>query len=209
MLVSMTSVMMVQAPGAPLCRAAEVTILRAAAPDAGAVLAMAGRCSRASLFHRFHGPSDGVAYFSALLRHQPAGQTLLAWSRSACVGVATIGVDAEGTADLGVLVEDAWQRRGIGTRLIASLLDGARAEGVTTVHADVLADDAFILRALRRAWPLRASIEFGTFSIDIDLGGRPGSTQTNSILLCRRRLAARGLRRCGRRVCVIVAVCAR
>ncbi len=42
--------------------------------------------------------------------------------------------------DLGVLVEDAWQRRGIGTALVTSLLDSARAKGVTTVHADVLVD---------------------------------------------------------------------
>jgi GNAT superfamily N-acetyltransferase len=106
---------------------------------------MLGRCSRASLFHRFHGFTDGVAYFAALLRDRPADQILLAWSRSTCVGVATLGVDATGIVDLGVLVEDAWQRRRIGTLLVASLLDGTRAKGVTSVYADALVDDAFIL----------------------------------------------------------------
>src|ERR1700729_2837988 len=166
---SMTSVMMVQAPSAPPGGVAEVTVLRSSASDTEAVLAMLGRCSRASLYHRFHGFTDGVAYFAALLRDQPAGQTLLAWSRSTCVGVATLGVGGTGIVDLGVLVEDAWQRRGIGTRLITSLLDGARAKGVTTVHADVLVDDLFILQALRGISPLRVSIESGSFSIDIDL----------------------------------------
>jgi GNAT superfamily N-acetyltransferase len=46
-----------------------------------------------------------------------------------------------------VLVEDAWQHRGIGTQLTASLLDSARAKGVSIVHADVLSDDRHILQA--------------------------------------------------------------
>jgi GNAT superfamily N-acetyltransferase len=169
----MTSVMMDQGPSAPLLGVAEVTLLSPALSDTEALLAMLGRCSRASLFHRFHGFTDGVTYFAALLRDHSDDQTLLAWSGSTCVGVATLGVGATGIVDLGILVEDAWQRRRIGTRLITSLLDGARAKGVTTVHADVLADGAFILHFLRRIGPLRVSIERGSFSIDIDLSSKP------------------------------------
>jgi len=165
---------MVQAPSASPRGVAEVTVLRSAVSDTQAVLAMLGRCSRASLFHRFHGFTDGAAYFAALLRDRPANETLLAWSRSTCVGVATLGVGATGIVDLGVLVEDAWQRRGIGTRLVTSLLDSARAKGVTTMHADVLVDDVFILQALRQIGPLRVSIESGSISIDIDLSSQPG-----------------------------------
>jgi GNAT superfamily N-acetyltransferase len=84
-----------------------------------------------------------------------------------------------GIVDLGVLVEDAWQRRGIGTRLVASLLVDARTRGVATVHADVLGDDLFILEALRRIGPVSVSIEFGSYSIDIEIlrqaGRRSGS----------------------------------
>ena len=99
---------------------------------------MLARCSRATLFHRFHGLTDGVAYFGAQLRDRPSDQTLLAWYGSTCVGAATLGFGATGIVDVAVLVEDAWQRRGIGTQLTASLLDGARAKGVSIVHADVL-----------------------------------------------------------------------
>jgi GNAT superfamily N-acetyltransferase len=154
----------------------EVTVLRPAASDTEGVLAMLARCSRASLFHRFHGFTDGRAYFGALLRDRPLHRTLLAWYRSTCVGVATLGVGASGIFDLGVLVEDAWQRRGVGTQLTASVLDSARARGVSTVHADVLGDDLFILEALRRIGPLTVSIDSGSFSIDIDIsrqGGQP------------------------------------
>jgi GNAT superfamily N-acetyltransferase len=186
----MTTVMTIQAPGTAPRAAAEVRVLRPAASDTEAVLAMLGRCSRASLFHRFHGFTDGAAYFAALLRDQPASQTLLAWSGSTCVGVATLGAGATGTVDLGVLVEDAWQRRGIGTRLVRSLLDGARAKGVTTVHADVLADDVFILQALRRIGPLRASIASGSFWIDIELGSKPGQPSANTLPVRLERTAA-------------------
>jgi GNAT superfamily N-acetyltransferase len=84
--------------------------------------------------------------------------------------VATLGVGATGIADLGILVEDAWQRRGVGTRLATSLLESARAKDVTTVHAEVLGDDQFILEALRRIGPLTVAIESGSLSVDIDLG---------------------------------------
>jgi RimJ/RimL family protein N-acetyltransferase len=130
---------------------------------------MLARCSRESRFNRFHGFSDGVAYFGALLRDAPVQQTLLAWYGSTCVGVATLGVGATGSFDLGVLVEDAWQRQGIGTQLTALLLDSARAKGVSVVHAEVLSDNRFIVQALRRIGPLTESIERGVWSIDIAL----------------------------------------
>jgi GNAT superfamily N-acetyltransferase len=165
----MTSVMMLQAPSPPPAGVADVTLLRPASSDIEAVLAMLHRCSRAALFHRFHGFTDGRAYFEQQLRDRPLDETLLAWRDFACVGVATLGVGADGRTDLGLLVEDSCQRQGIGGRLAASLLEQVRANGVTAVHADVLGDDEFILRALRQISPLKVKIESGIFSIDIDL----------------------------------------
>jgi GNAT superfamily N-acetyltransferase len=165
---------MSQAPGGQSCGGTEMTLHTPTASDTEAALAMLARCSRASLFHRFHGFTDGVAYFGTLRRDRPLDQTLLAWCGSACVGVADLAVSATGTLDLGVLVEDAWQRRGIGTRLTASLLDNARANSATTVHADVLGDNRFILRALGRIGPLTVTIDSGILSIDIDLSCQPG-----------------------------------
>jgi N-acetylglutamate synthase-like GNAT family acetyltransferase len=171
---TMTSVMTLQRSSAPLGSTAELAVLRpATVSDTEAVLAMLSRCSRESLFHRFHGFADAVSYFSALLQDEPVQQTLLAWYGSTCVGVATLGVDATGIFDLAVLVEDARQRRGIGTQLTDALLDSARAEGVSSVHADVLGDDRFILMALRRMAPLTVSISHGIWSIDVALGSQP------------------------------------
>jgi GNAT superfamily N-acetyltransferase len=165
---------MMQTPSQCSPCVSEVTLVRPAASDTGALLSMLSRCSRATLFHPFHGFTDGLAYFGTLHRNGPVDRTLLAWHRSTCVGVATLGAGSTGIVDLGVLVEDAWQRRGIGTQLVAALLDIGRAEGVSTLHADVLGEDLFILEALRRMRPLTVEIEFGNYSIDIEISP-PGS----------------------------------
>ena len=77
----MTIVMMIQAPSTEFHGASKVRLLRPAASDTEAVLTMLARCSRASLFHRFHGFTDGVDYFGALLRDGPVDETFLAWYR--------------------------------------------------------------------------------------------------------------------------------
>jgi GNAT superfamily N-acetyltransferase len=159
----MTSVMTLRGSSAPHRRMAEVAVLRPATLlDTEAVLVMPARCSRETLLHRFPGFADAVDYFGALLHDGPVQQTLLAWYGSTGVGVATLGVDATGIVDLAALVEDARQRRGIGTHLTDALLDSARAHGVSSVHADVLGDDRFILKALRRIAPLMCRFRAGS-----------------------------------------------
>jgi GNAT superfamily N-acetyltransferase len=163
-------------PDHGVAEAAEVRVLKATVSDTGAVVAMAARCSRTTLFHRFHGFTDGAAYFTTLLREHPEHETHLAWCRARCIGLATLAANAEGGADLGVVVEDRWQRRGIGTRLVSSLLAGAGERGVVTLHADVLSDDMLLLHALSRIGPLSVSVELGAVAVDIDIGGaRPWS----------------------------------
>jgi GNAT superfamily N-acetyltransferase len=166
----MTDVITVQAHRVPLVD--EVTARRPERADVEAVLLMLARCSRASLYHRFHGFSDGAAYFATLVQDRPADQTMLAWYGSACVGAATLAASAGGIPDLAVLIEDAWQHQGIGTRLAELLADRALSTGVTTVHADVLNEDLFLLRALRRLGSLTMTIERGTVAIDIDLANQ-------------------------------------
>jgi GNAT superfamily N-acetyltransferase len=148
---------------------AGVKLAPASSTDTTAVLDMLSRCSRQSLYHRFHGYTDGVAYTRALLRDRPGEDNLLAWDHATCIGMATIGRDEGGREHLGVLVEDSWQRHGVGTRLIRALMDTARSRGVTRVHADILGDDQFLLRTLRRVGPLKVAIELGTFSVDLNL----------------------------------------
>jgi GNAT superfamily N-acetyltransferase len=144
-------------------------VTRATVTDTPAVLDMVGRCSSISLFHRFHGPSDGLVYTRALLARQSIDETLVAWHGDACVGLASLTRDRDGASHLGVLVEDAWQRRGVGRRLVSALFVWARAKGVRSVHADVLGEDRFIVEALHWAGQMTVAIACGTYSVDIDL----------------------------------------
>jgi GNAT superfamily N-acetyltransferase len=131
---------------------------------------MLTRCSPITLYRRFHSFTDGQAYARGLFRPRAGYHTLVARHGPVCIGIGDLASSATGSADLAVLVEDAWQRRGVGSRLVSALLDTARSHGVTRIHADILGDGQFILPALRRAGPLTASLQTGTFSVDIDLG---------------------------------------
>jgi ribosomal protein S18 acetylase RimI-like enzyme len=69
------------------------------------------------------------------------------------IGWAEFGrMSPDGTeADLAVAVVDAWQRRGIGTALVSSLLPRCRAAGVTVLSAEV-APSNVAARAALRSW---------------------------------------------------------
>jgi len=173
-------------PPDPAASTALVTVTTASPADTDAALAMLSRCSRDSLYHRFHGYTDGVAYTRRLLNGPAFGnrprlgpgagaqrpavdENFLAWNHSTCIGMATISSDNTGVAHLGVLVEDGWQRRGIGTRLVQALIEAARWNGLTRVHADVLGEDQFVIKVLGRVGPLKLTIVLGTYEVDVEL----------------------------------------
>ncbi len=142
---------------APAADARSFRVARLGPADAGALTAMLGRCSPASLYHRFHGVSDGTAHAAEVVAGHPGQDAYLAWGGDRCVGVASLGDGPDGSTHIGALVEDAWQRRGVGSALIAALVVRAHQRGITTLTADVLFEDRFILTLLRRIGPLRTS----------------------------------------------------
>jgi GNAT superfamily N-acetyltransferase len=143
-------------------------VIRARPADTPAVLAMVRRCSPTSLFHRFHGPTDGLSYTDTVLRR--GGDIIfLAWEESRCAGMAQLGGGPASVPHLGVLVEDERQRRGIGTRLVMAVASEARRRGVRFMHADVLGEDGRLLAALGRLGPTQVDLHMGTYSVDIDL----------------------------------------
>src|SRR5262245_36424553 len=65
-------------------------------------------------------------------------------------------------AEVSFLVEDAMQRRGIGTLLLDALAELARERGVTRFSADVLADNRQMLSVFRKAgYALSATTSYG------------------------------------------------
>ena len=55
--------------------------------------------------------------------------------------------------DIGVVVADAWQGRGVGSALVRALITGAQARGVTSVVMDVLPGNRQVLAMIKGHWP--------------------------------------------------------
>jgi GNAT superfamily N-acetyltransferase len=131
-----------------------------------AVSEMAARCSRDTIYHRFHGFINLPTYLGTLLASEQ--ESVLAWWEDCCIGLASLG-PGPGGKELAVLVEDAWQRRGVGVALLEALFDLARREGSGLLHADVLFEDVFILGVLARYGGIQVELEYGNYSIAIHL----------------------------------------
>jgi GNAT superfamily N-acetyltransferase len=136
--------------------------------DLPAVLDLLARCTRQSLFHRFHGFTGGESWAYTLVT-QPADWTSCAWADGRCVGVAGFGGAPETNPELGVLVEDAWQRQGVGRALVDRLVDTMWKQGLKVFCADLLGDDAFLLSLLRRYGALETQLNWGVYSVRVAL----------------------------------------
>jgi GNAT superfamily N-acetyltransferase len=55
--------------------------------------------------------------------------------------------------DVGLVVADAWQGRGVGSALMRALVTGAQARGVTTLEMDVLDGNRQVLAMVTGHWP--------------------------------------------------------
>jgi acyl-CoA hydrolase/GNAT superfamily N-acetyltransferase len=71
-------------------------------------------------------------------------------------------------ADAAFLVRDDWQGKGIGTCLMNMLVDMAREHGVGGFTADVLADNAGMLRVFHKCgYPVESDLENGAYHLTI------------------------------------------
>ncbi|WP_026875352.1 GNAT family N-acetyltransferase [Jiangella gansuensis] len=125
-------------------------IIRTALPqDAGDVSAMHVRCSTETVRHRYHSvPSMTGRFLSCLLGTDIA---LVAEAPNhTIVAMANLGRDAGNDGELAVLVEDDWQRRGLGTIMLDHLVSMARLVGYGEVYTVCLTGDDWFRRALAR-----------------------------------------------------------
>jgi acyl-CoA hydrolase/GNAT superfamily N-acetyltransferase len=71
-------------------------------------------------------------------------------------------------AEAAFLVRDDWQGRGLGTRLMAALVEAARRQGITGFEADVLARNEGMLRVFHKSGhPIESRLEEGVYSLKI------------------------------------------
>src|SRR5213594_1369764 len=82
------------------------------------------------------------------------------------VGVARYGPSDEGTADIGLVVADAWQGLGLGSLLLEQILHAGEQRGIHEFSAEVLADNRRALRLLaRHAAITRRTVASGVTSV--------------------------------------------
>ena len=133
-------------------------LLRDAGPsDAPLVAALHARCSPESRRARFLSPVPRLdAQQLRDLVGPDGGRAVLALTADggSAVGLADLSltsVPEPRTAHFGVLVEDAWQHRGLGTALVRRIAETAVEHGLDELTGTVPADAVRITRLLRRA----------------------------------------------------------
>ncbi|MFI9366015.1 GNAT family N-acetyltransferase [Kitasatospora sp. NPDC053057] len=157
-------------------------VLRPAGPaDKAAALAMHGRCSPDALRLRYHGPvRDADRYLDHLLDPRHGRSLVVAAPDGRILALGHLMWDDE-EAELAVLIEDAWQRRGLGVALLRRLTEAARAAGIGTVYAMTQAANAGLIAAMRRlATPLDFRTEDGTLVITATLAAGAAATPASA-----------------------------
>lgn len=152
----------------------EITVRRADRADLEAAVAMHGRCTEQTLRLRYHGPvRDADRYLDHLLSPR-FGRTLAVQTASGrLVGLGHLLWDGDET-EVALLVEDEWQRRGIGSELLARLVAMAGEAGCESVYAVTQASNTGMVAAMRAlSLPLDYQIEEGTLVITARLAPNP------------------------------------
>ncbi|AQT71403.1 MULTISPECIES: GNAT family N-acetyltransferase [Streptomyces] len=144
----------------------EITVRRADGSDLPAARAMHDRCSERTLGLRYHGPvADADRYLGHLLSPR-FGRTLAATTASGkLVALGHLLWDGDET-EIALLIEDDWQRRGIGSELLRRLIAMAAEAGCDSVYAVTQAANTGMVAAMRGlGLPLDYQIEEGTLVI--------------------------------------------
>ncbi|WP_327313359.1 GNAT family N-acetyltransferase [Streptomyces sp. NBC_01235] len=144
----------------------DITVRRADTGDLQAAKAMQERCSARTLGMRYHGPvGDTDRYLNHLLSPR-FGQTLAVQTPSGrIVGLGHLLWDGDET-EVALLIEDQWQRRGIGSELLGRLVAMAVEAGCESVYAVTQASNTGMVAAMRGlGLPLDYQIEEGTLVI--------------------------------------------
>lgn len=150
----------------------DITVRRADVDDLEAAKAMHERCSPRTLGMRYHGPvGDADRYLNHLLSPR-FGRTLAVQTTSGrLVGLGHLLWDGDET-EVALLIEDEWQRRGIGGELLRRLVEMAVEARCESVYAVTQSSNTGMVAAMRGlGLPLDYQIEEGTLVITARLGG--------------------------------------
>jgi predicted N-acetyltransferase YhbS len=148
----------------------DLQIRTAAAADCEAIRSFVAGLSLRARFLRFFTAASSPS--SAVLRRMcgdaPTSDVLVATQEDAIVGHAMavdgVGPDGSATTDLGLVVTDRWQNRGVGSEMYWRLIERATARGVRAAVMDVLPENRQMLSIIDRHWG-QARYEFSAGSV--------------------------------------------
>jgi GNAT superfamily N-acetyltransferase len=140
---------------------AAVAIRQARPEDLPALSDFFAGLSAHTRYLRFFGPvTPGAALLRTLAGFADNIDALVAVRGGVIVGhaMAVDRVEPRGSrgtrvTDIGLVVDDAWQGRGVGAALMRALVTGAQARGVTTLEMDVLDGNRQVLAMITGHWP--------------------------------------------------------
>lgn len=157
--------------------AGPVLVRRAEEDDRAALAEMFDRCSAQTRYRRFHGHVNALPrrYLAEALAGGPAHFALVACPGAGrVVALASSRTDADGVAEVGILVEDAYQRLGIGSVLLREIACHASRAGLTTLKAQLLGEQSWIVRLLSAYGSCESAYASGVLDVTVRLSDDPG-----------------------------------
>jgi GNAT superfamily N-acetyltransferase len=166
-------------PGTGELAAAGLLVRPAEAGDRAALEAMFQRCTPQTVYRRFHGQVRAfpATYLAEVLAAVPSHFALVACSGTQVVALASCrleegdaGEAARGAgvagaaweaAELGILIEDGWQRRGLGRELLDRLVAYADSMGVPVLNAQMLTEQDWLITLLTPYGECTSAFRFG------------------------------------------------
>jgi ribosomal protein S18 acetylase RimI-like enzyme len=143
----------------PGCLAGPAAVIRPAhAADEAALGDFFAALSPHSRYLRFFGPvTPGPALLRRLCGGAEGVDAVVAVRGGLIIGHAMAadqaGPHGSRVTDIGVVVADAWQGRGVGAALMRALVTGAQARGLTSMTMDVLHGNQRVLAMILAHWP--------------------------------------------------------
>lgn len=166
----------------------KVTIRPIRPDDAPRLQALHSRLSPESIFFRFLGHRKELPRVEAERLANVDYQTRMAFVATlepcedeCIIGVARYSVvqpSERDVAEAAIVVEDAYQGRGLGTILLERLVAYARGHGIHAFVASIRYDNVRILHFVRRSGlPTESEMEDGTLEIRVELTPESGSAE--------------------------------
>ncbi len=145
------------------------TVRLATFDDTAALVRMHARCSADSVYRRYAAPLARIDDRFARRLLLAGNGALVASVGDEVVGVASISTCENAIAEVSLLVEDGWQRRGLGTQLLSGAARLARGHGASEVVLRSRTHNPALM-SLAFASGLRARIRLDGDSVVVTVG---------------------------------------